>query len=74
VNTKQVHDEESVQNVGPSRIKVVYQRFGDPASPPVFLIMGGGAQMIAWPEGFCIELANQLTSNISSQEKMEQTN
>ena len=38
---------------GPSRIDIAYQRFGSPASPPVLLIMGGGAQMIAWPEGFC---------------------
>jgi pimeloyl-ACP methyl ester carboxylesterase len=52
MNSKLVHNEENVQDVGPARIKVVYQRFGDPALPPVFLIMGGGAQMIAWPEGF----------------------
>jgi pimeloyl-ACP methyl ester carboxylesterase len=58
MNTKKAHDEENVQNVGPSRIKMTYQRFGDPSLPPVFLIMGGGAQMIAWPEGFCIELAS----------------
>ena len=38
---------------------MVYQRVGDPALPPVFLIMGGGAQMIAWPEGLCIELASR---------------
>jgi pimeloyl-ACP methyl ester carboxylesterase len=50
--------EEKVQNIGPSRIEMVYQRFGSPASPPVFLIMGGGAQMIAWPDGLCTELAN----------------
>lgn len=52
-----IHGEESIQNVGPSQIKMVYQRFGDPALPPVFLIMGAGAQMINWPEGFCLELA-----------------
>ncbi len=55
---KQVHGEESVQNIGPSKIELVYQRFGDPTLPPVFLIMGAGAQMIDWPEGFCLELAN----------------
>lgn len=53
----QIHGEECVQNVGPSKIKVVYQRIGNPALPPVFLIMGAGAQMINWPEGFCLELA-----------------
>ena len=46
-------------NVGPSGIKVAYERFGDPAAPPVLLIMGGGAQMIWWPEGFCAELINR---------------
>jgi len=56
-NKVQIHGEESVQNVGPSKIKMVYQRFGNPALPPVFLIMGAGAQMINWPEGFCLELA-----------------
>jgi pimeloyl-ACP methyl ester carboxylesterase len=52
-------DEEIAQNVGPSQIEMAFQRFGDPASPPVLLIMGGGAQMIAWPEGFCEELARR---------------
>ncbi len=55
---KRVYDEESVQDVGPSKIKIVYQRFGNPALTPVLLMMGAGAQMIAWPEGFCIELAS----------------
>jgi pimeloyl-ACP methyl ester carboxylesterase len=58
-NKVQIHGEESVQNVGPSKIKVVYQRIGDPALPPVFLIMGAGAQMINWPDGFCLELASR---------------
>jgi len=57
-NKVQIHGEESVQNVGPSKIKMVYQRFGNPVLPPVFLIMGAGAQMINWPEGFCLELAS----------------
>ena len=51
--------EERARNIGPSGIEVVYQRFGDPASPPVLLIMGGGAQMIAWPDGFCEELISR---------------
>jgi len=58
-NMVRIHGEESVQNVGPSKIKIVYQRFGDPALPPVFLIMGAGAQMVNWPEGFCLELAGR---------------
>ena len=55
----QIHGEESAQNVGPSKITMAYQRFGNPALPPVFLIMGAGAQMINWPEGFCVELASR---------------
>lgn len=35
---------------------MAYERFGDPQAPPVLLIMGGGAQMINWPEGFCADL------------------
>jgi len=38
---------------------MAFQRLGDPAHPPVFLIMGGGAQMYAWPDGFCKELVNR---------------
>ncbi|MFP7299107.1 alpha/beta fold hydrolase [Neobacillus niacini] len=57
-NKVQIHGEESLQNVGPSKIKMAYQRFGNPALQPVFLIMGAGAQMINWPEGFCLELAS----------------
>lgn len=57
VNKIQIHSEESAQNVGPSKIKMAYQRIEDSAMPPVFLIMGAGAQMVNWPEGFCLELA-----------------
>jgi pimeloyl-ACP methyl ester carboxylesterase len=51
--------EEKARDVGPSGIEVAYERFGDPGAPPVLLIMGGGAQMIAWPEGFCAELVDR---------------
>jgi hypothetical protein len=43
--------EEKTLDVGPSGIDVAYERLGDPAAPPVLLMMGGGAQMIIWPEG-----------------------
>ncbi len=46
------------KKVGPSKIDIVYQRFGSTDAPPLLLIMGGGAQMIAWPDGFCFELVN----------------
>ncbi|HEX2532375.1 MAG TPA: alpha/beta hydrolase [Chitinophagaceae bacterium] len=47
---------EKRHNVGPSGLDIAFERLGDPAAPPVFLLMGGGAQMIAWPDGFCAEL------------------
>ncbi|MEU1626142.1 alpha/beta hydrolase [Streptomyces sp. NPDC020096] len=50
--------EEKALGVGPSGIEVAYERFGDPQAPPVLLVMGGGAQMINWPEGLCAELVN----------------
>ncbi|GAA0424522.1 alpha/beta hydrolase [Streptomyces luteireticuli] len=48
--------EEKALNVGPSGIEVAYERFGDPKAPPVVLVMGGGGQLINWPEDFCTEL------------------
>ncbi len=47
---------EKILNVGPSGIEVAYERFGDSQAPPVLLVMGIGAQMINWPEGFCAEI------------------
>jgi pimeloyl-ACP methyl ester carboxylesterase len=38
-------------------ITLCYEAFGDPADPPVLLIMGLGTQMIAWHVDFCEELA-----------------
>ncbi|WP_158884810.1 alpha/beta fold hydrolase [Amycolatopsis anabasis] len=51
--------EELAVNVGPAGIEIAYERFGDPQAPPVLLLMGGGAQMINWPEGFCADLAGR---------------
>ncbi|MFI6604699.1 alpha/beta fold hydrolase [Nonomuraea sp. NPDC050536] len=51
--------EEMARNVGPAGIEVAYERFGDPGAPPVLLIMGGGGQMINWPDGFCAELVDR---------------
>jgi pimeloyl-ACP methyl ester carboxylesterase len=51
--------EEKALNVGPSGIEMAYERFGNPGAPPVLLVMGGGAQMINWPEGFCAELVDR---------------
>jgi pimeloyl-ACP methyl ester carboxylesterase len=45
-----------IRNVGPSSIEVASERFGDLQAPPVLLVMGLGAQMLSWHEGFCGEL------------------
>jgi pimeloyl-ACP methyl ester carboxylesterase len=38
-------------------ITLCYETFGDPADPAALLVMGLGAQMVAWQEDFCEELA-----------------
>lgn len=46
-------------NVGPARIDIAYERLGDPSGPVVLLVMGLGAQLINWPDGFCEELVKR---------------
>ena len=38
-------------------LAIATEAFGDPARPPILLIMGGGASMLWWPEEFCRRLA-----------------
>jgi pimeloyl-ACP methyl ester carboxylesterase len=38
-------------------VSIAYETFGEPSDPPVLLVMGLGAQLIAWPEDFCALLA-----------------
>ena len=40
-------------------IDLVYEDRGELTAPPVLLIMGLGAQMLLWPEGFCERLVAQ---------------
>jgi pimeloyl-ACP methyl ester carboxylesterase len=40
-------------------ITLCYETFGDPAAPPVLLVMGLGTQMIAWDTRFCEDLAGR---------------
>ncbi len=47
------------RGVGPARIDVAYERFGDPGLPPVLLLMGLGTQMLGWPDGFCDALVGR---------------
>jgi pimeloyl-ACP methyl ester carboxylesterase len=34
-------------------LDIAYERLGDPSGEPLLLIMGVGAQMVGWPDGFC---------------------
>jgi pimeloyl-ACP methyl ester carboxylesterase len=38
-------------------IEIWFEEFGDPADPPVLLIMGAGGLAIGWPDEFCEMLA-----------------
>lgn len=40
-------------------ISLEYESFGNPADPPILLVMGLGAQLIMWPEQLCEMLAAQ---------------
>lgn len=40
-------------------VSIAYESFGDPGDPPVLLVMGLGAQMLAWHEDFCRALADR---------------
>jgi pimeloyl-ACP methyl ester carboxylesterase len=37
-------------------VEIFYEDLGDPDAPPVLLIMGVGAQLPMWPDGFCAQL------------------
>jgi pimeloyl-ACP methyl ester carboxylesterase len=39
-----------------SPVELFYEDLGDTAEPPVVLIMGVGAQLPMWPDGFCAQL------------------
>jgi pimeloyl-ACP methyl ester carboxylesterase len=57
---------EIAHGVGPARLDIAYERFGDPDLPPVLLLMGLGTQMLGWPDGFCESLAGHGTHVIRS--------
>src|SRR5579871_6644141 len=40
-------------------ISIEYETLGDPIDPPMLLIMGLGAQLITWDDGFCHALAGR---------------
>jgi pimeloyl-ACP methyl ester carboxylesterase len=39
-------------------IEIEYETFGSPEDPTLLLVMGLGAQLIAWPDAFCEQLAS----------------
>jgi pimeloyl-ACP methyl ester carboxylesterase len=39
-------------------VELCTESFGDPADPPILLVMGIGASMLWWEEGFCRKLAD----------------
>ena len=39
-------------------VELFYEDLGNPADPPVLLIMGLGAQLPMWPDGFCARLVD----------------
>lgn len=45
-------NERIARGVGPAGIDIAYARLGDPAHPPVLLVMGLAAQLVTWPQGF----------------------
>ncbi len=49
--------DEMARNVGPAGIDICYQRLGNPDAPLVLLIMGVAGQLVNWPDGFCMDLA-----------------
>ena len=42
-----------------NRITIEYDTFGSQANAPLLLVMGLGAQMIAWDEAFCQQIADR---------------
>lgn len=51
-------DTSQVRHAPVGDLEIAYETFGDPADPAILLVMGLGAQMIAWPEELCGLLAD----------------
>jgi pimeloyl-ACP methyl ester carboxylesterase len=48
-----------VETTKANGLLLAYEEMGDPADPPLLLIMGLGSQMISWPDRFCEQLAGR---------------
>ncbi len=51
--------DEVAKNVGLAGLEIAYRRHGSKDAPAVVLIMGGAAQLIHWPDGFCAALVER---------------
>lgn len=40
-------------------LRICFETFGEEADPALLLVMGLGAQMVAWPDDFCSQLAGR---------------
>lgn len=49
--------ERMISTGGPEGVELATECFGVPVNPPVLLVMGTGASMLWWEEGFCRMLA-----------------
>jgi pimeloyl-ACP methyl ester carboxylesterase len=49
----------TTRTIASNGVELCVETFGAEQAPPIVLIMGLGAQMIAWPEPFCQALASQ---------------
>jgi pimeloyl-ACP methyl ester carboxylesterase len=49
----------SPQRAASNGLQLVYDTFGSRSDPPMLLVMGLGAQMIAWDEPFCVRMAQR---------------
>ena len=47
----------SAEIITANGVELCTQPFGDPGHPPILLVMGSGASMLWWEEGFCQMLA-----------------
>jgi pimeloyl-ACP methyl ester carboxylesterase len=47
----------TVHKTSSGGIALAYETFGDEGRPPLLLVMGLGAQMVAWPDDFCRALS-----------------
>jgi len=52
-------DTPQILRASAGRVELAYETFGDPADPPVLLVMGLATQMLGWPDEFCRLLADR---------------